>query len=71
MDKLLNHLFDYQLFEPNDRMTRLIDGVEDKYHILPGERMLSDEELSYVSAAGTPNSQRKPNPYVPDEKPTT
>ena len=71
MDKLLNHLFDYQLFEPNDRMTRLIDGVEDKYHILAGERMLSDEELSYVSAAGTADPQRKQNPYVPDEKSTT
>ena len=47
MEKKLRELFDYQRFEPNERLPKVIRGTEKRYGT-----ELSDEELSLVAAAG-------------------
>ena len=47
MEKKLRELFDYQRFEPNERLSGLIRETENRYGT-----ELSDEELSLVAAAG-------------------
>ena len=47
MEKKLRELFDYQRFEPNERLSKVIRGTEKRYGT-----ELSDEELSLVAAAG-------------------
>lgn len=48
MEKTLKSLFEYNRFENNSRLSRLINEAEARY----GSK-LSDEDLSFVSAAGT------------------
>ena len=52
-DKLLAELFDYQRFERDPALQRVIDEVEER---LLGKE-LSDEELGMLSAAGDPYLQ--------------
>ena len=49
MEKKLKALFDYQRFEKNERLEKLIRETENRY---AGE--LSDDDLSLVNAAGEP-----------------
>ena len=53
MEKKLSRLFDYQKYENNPRLDKLIKGVEERY---PMEiQALSDDELGNLNAAGTVN----------------
>ena len=52
MEKKLSLLFDYQKFEQNAELQRVIDSV---YARLPS-RKLSDDEADLVAAAGLPGS---------------
>ncbi len=47
LDKRLELLFDYQRFDGNDRLTRIVEDTQCRY---AGE--LSDDEIELVSAAG-------------------
>ena len=47
MEKKLKNLFDYQRFEKNERLEKIIKETESRYG---GE--LSDDDLSLVNAAG-------------------
>ena len=52
MEKQLSNLFDFQHFERNERLQKLIDETERKYG-----SALSDELLTMVNAAGDPASK--------------
>ena len=47
MEKKLKKLFDYQRFEQNAKLEKLIQETENRY-----AKELSEEDLSLVSAAG-------------------
>ena len=47
MEKKLKKLFDYQRFEQNDKLEKLIHETESRY-----AKGLSDDDLSFVNAAG-------------------
>ena len=47
MERKLKSLFDYQNFEKNPRLEKLISETENRY-----ARELSDDDLSFVNAAG-------------------
>ena len=47
MEKKLTALFDYQRFDPNSRIAKMIANTEAKY-----SRALEDDELDMVNAAG-------------------
>ena len=49
MEKIIKKLFDFQRFEGNERLDRLISETEIKEI-----KELSEEELGMVSAAGNP-----------------
>lgn len=49
MEKKLKALFDFQKYEQNPRLNRLIAETEQR-----GARALSDEDLFFVNAAGVP-----------------
>ena len=51
MERTLTKLFDYQKFEKNADLERLIDSVHARY----GMRELALDELEMINAAGTPN----------------
>ena len=57
MEKKLKKLFDYQRFEKNEKLEKLIRETENRY-----SAELSDDDLSLVNAAGEPS--------VPTKKPT-
>lgn len=46
-EKTLSALFDYQLFENDPSLRKLIDEVENEY-----DTEIPDDDLSFVSAAG-------------------
>lgn len=50
MDNRLKSLFEYQKFENNPRLAKLIAETEARYG-----RVLSEDELFYVNAAGVPD----------------
>jgi len=50
MERTLKQLFDYQKFEGNSELQRVIDAVHAKYAV----RELDFAEMETVSAAGTP-----------------
>lgn len=52
-DKLLTELFEFQRFEGDPALQRLIDEVEDRW----SEEELSDDELKGLAAAGDPYLQ--------------
>ena len=49
-EKKLSLLFDYQAFENNAELQRVIDRVNSRFT----SRMLSDDEADLVAAAGQP-----------------
>ena len=55
-DKLLTELFEFQRFEGDPALQRLIDEVEDRW----SEEELSDDELDCVAAAGEPELRHGP-----------
>ena len=63
MDKILKKLFDYQRFERNKRLEKLISETESRY-----ARDLSDEELAYVNAAGGPEAVQIRGGSTPQKK---
>ena len=52
-DRLLAKLFDFQRFEDDPTLRRVIDEVEDRW----SDEELSGDELSALSAAGDPYAQ--------------
>ena len=56
MEGKLSRLFDYQKFEPNSKLDKLIKDVESRYSL--DDMMLSDDDLGMINAAGTPDVQR-------------
>ena len=52
-EKLLYQAFDLQRFAPNARLRSVIDAS----HARTAARELSDDELEFVSAAGTPTAE--------------
>ena len=54
MNKKLKMLFDYQRFEQNAKLEKLIQETESRY-----AKELSEEDLSLVSAAGEIQEERK------------
>ena len=56
MESKLSRLFDYQKFEPNSKLDKLIKDVESRYSL--DDMMMSDDELGMVNAAGAPDVQR-------------
>lgn len=51
MDKMLRDLFDYQKFAGNSNLEKLIKETESRYE----NKMLSDEDLDSINAAGSVN----------------
>ena len=49
MEMILKKLFDYQRFEQNEKLDKLIGEAESRY-----EKALSDDDLDLVNAAGEP-----------------
>ena len=49
MENKLKKLFDYQRFEQNEKLEKLIHETENRY-----ASGLSDDDLSFVNAAGEP-----------------
>ncbi len=54
----LSRLFDYQRFEKNARLQRVIDEA----HRRTGARELDDDELDQVAAAGVTDAQTSKKP---------
>lgn len=52
MEKKLSLLFDYQTFEQDPELQRVIDSVRARF----SKRMLSDDEADLVAAAGQPEA---------------
>ena len=52
MDKKLRVLFDYQTFEQDPELQRVIDSVRARF----SKRILSDDEADLVAAAGQPEA---------------
>ncbi|MBE5838540.1 hypothetical protein [Butyrivibrio sp.] len=50
MENKLSRLFDYQKFESNPDLEKVIRGVEEKYSL--NKQALSDDDLEFVAAAG-------------------
>ena len=53
MEQKLEKLFDYQRFEKNERLEKQIREAENRYC-----KELSDDDLSFVNAAGEPYSKQ-------------
>ena len=51
MERVLTKLFDYQKFEKNADLGRLIDSVHSRYAI----RELSMDDMELINAAGVPH----------------
>ena len=54
MEKKLGKLFDYQRFENNDKLAKLIRETESRY-----AKELTDDELELVAAAGNVYEQNQ------------
>ena len=55
MEKTLRRLFDYQRFEDNEDLRKIVDSVHARY----ASRELSMDEMSMVNAAGEPEMSLK------------
>lgn len=62
MEKKLKQLFDFQRFTGNKRLDSIIKQAETSYG-----RILSDEEMEWVNAAGEPQVRRKKGIVKDDE----
>lgn len=63
----LNRLFDFQRFEGNTRLQKLIDEAHRRVDV----RELTDDELDQVAAAGAPESSDKNGPKVKPQEHST
>ena len=52
MDKTLRNLFEYQRFENNPRLKKMLDDALSRYDF-SGEGELSDDDAGLLNAAGT------------------
>ena len=57
MEKKLRALFDFQKYEQNEDLQKVIDRVHARYS--GSARMLSDDEADLVAAAGMPETAMK------------
>ena len=57
MEKKLRALFDFQKYEQNEDLQKVIDRVHARYS--GRARMLSDDEADLVAAAGMPDTAMK------------
>lgn len=64
LEKKLAELFDYQRFENNPRMAKLISETEARTE---AASELGDEALSLVSAAGELIPEQKKDPLLPPD----
>ena len=55
MSKTLEQLFDFQKFEGNRDLQKVIDSVHARY----AKKELSLDDMEWVSAAGTPDPEKK------------
>lgn len=55
MEQKLKNLFDFQKFEKNSRLQKIIDDSINRYESFE----LSDDDLSFVNAAGTAVPRKK------------
>ncbi|WP_026518693.1 hypothetical protein [Butyrivibrio sp. MC2021] len=60
MEKKISKLFDFQKYEPNEKLAGVIQDVEARYPDTKANA-LSDDELSFVAAAGNPSLGDKPD----------
>lgn len=58
---MLKNAFELQRFAPNARLQAVIDRT----HARMAARVLSDDELDLVSAAGQPEQPQKPEEHRP------
>lgn len=63
MESKLKKIFDYQRFERNEKLEKLISETESYY-----SRELSDDDLLFVNAAGEAESCIVAPPVLPAEK---
>lgn len=63
----LNRLFDFQRFEGNTRLQKLIDEAHRRIDV----RELTDEELDRVAAAGVPERSDRNGPKVKPQEHST
>lgn len=61
MENKLRAMFDYQRFEPSSRLARLIQETESRY-----AQEISDDDLSFVAAAGEPEQEAAAKAENPD-----
>lgn len=62
MEKTLRALMEYQRFEKNADLQRVIDSVHARYAMnrtRAGVRELTMDEMSMLAAAGTPDQEKK------------
>ena len=53
-------LFDFQGFENNPALRRVIDAVHDRYAV----RMLTPDEMERLSAAGVPDRKKEEMTFI-------
>ena len=66
MERKLRALFDYQKFEQNKDLQKVIDRVHARYRSRTA-RMLEDDEADMVAAAGMPDTAMKKKSLLKDE----
>ena len=66
MERKLRALFDYQKFEQNKDLQKVIDRVHARYRSSTA-RMLDDDEADMVAAAGLPDTAMKKKSLLKDE----
>ena len=61
MEKKVSKLFDFQKYESNEKLAGVIKDVESRY---PDSKKnaISDDDLTFVAAAGKPALGIRPNP---------
>ena len=63
MERTLKSLFDFQKFEGNSDLQRVIDSTHSRYAV----RELNMDEMEFVSAAGVPQLPNRKN-NKPEQK---
>lgn len=67
MEKKLSRMFDFQKFAANSELASIIDEVEGRYPEC-GVTALSDDDLSFIAAAGQPDFGYSGPPNKKDER---
>ncbi len=53
MDRTLKQMYEYQRFENNPRLKKMLDDALSRYDFSGGEGRLPDDEAALLNAAGT------------------